>query len=40
VLELTRGNRALAADYFAEALWLDPESRTARQGLAQAQAGS
>ena len=40
VLALTDGNRALAAGYFAEALWLDPESRTARQGLAQAQAGS
>ena len=39
VLALTDGNHPLAAGYFAEALWLDPESRTARQGLAQAQAG-
>jgi tetratricopeptide (TPR) repeat protein len=36
LLELTAGNRAAAADYFAEALWLDPESPLARQGLAQA----
>lgn len=35
VLELNAGNRALAARYFAEALWLVPESPTARQGLAQ-----
>lgn len=35
VLELTAGNRALAARYFAEALWLVPDSQTARQGLAQ-----
>jgi spermidine synthase len=37
VLELNAGNRALAAKYFAEALWLVPESQTARQGLARAQ---
>jgi spermidine synthase len=37
VLELNAGNRALAAKYFAEALWLVPESPTSRQGLAQAQ---
>lgn len=36
VLELNAGNRALAARYFAEALWLVPDSPTARQGLAQA----
>lgn len=36
VLELNAGNRALAARYFAEALWLVPESQVARQGLAQA----
>jgi Flp pilus assembly protein TadD len=36
VLELNSGNRALAARYFAEALWLVPDSPTARQGLAQA----
>jgi spermidine synthase len=35
VLELNAGNRALAAKYFAEALWLVPDSQTARQGLAQ-----
>jgi Flp pilus assembly protein TadD len=35
VLELNAGNRALAAKYFAEALWLVPESQTARQGLAR-----
>jgi spermidine synthase len=37
VLELNAGNRARAAKYFAEALWLVPESPTSRQGLAQAQ---
>jgi spermidine synthase len=36
VLALTEGNRRLAAGLFAEALWLDPASRTAREGLAQA----
>jgi spermidine synthase len=36
VLELNAGNRALAARYFAEALWLVPDSPTARQGLALA----
>lgn len=36
VLELNAGNRAVAARYFAEALWLVPDSQTARQGLAQA----
>jgi spermidine synthase len=36
VLELNAGNRAAAAKYFAEALWLVPDSQTARQGLAQA----
>jgi tetratricopeptide (TPR) repeat protein len=35
VLELNAGNRARAAKYFAEALWLVPDSQTARQGLAQ-----
>lgn len=35
VLELNAGNRALAAKYFSEALWLVPDSPTARQGLAQ-----
>ena len=35
VLELNSGNRARAAKYFAEALWLVPDSQTARQGLAQ-----
>jgi spermidine synthase len=36
VLELAQGNRAAAAGFFAEALWLDPASQTARQGLAEA----
>jgi spermidine synthase len=40
VLELNAGNRALAARYFAEALWLVPESPTARQGLTIARTGS
>ena len=35
VLELQAGHRSLAAKYFAEALWLVPESQLARQGLAQ-----
>jgi Flp pilus assembly protein TadD len=38
ILELNAGNRAVAAKYFAEALWLVPDSPTARQGLAQAHA--
>lgn len=40
VLELNAGNRALAARYFAEALWLVPDSATARQGLTAARTGS
>jgi spermidine synthase len=36
VLELNAGNRAAAAKYFAEALWLVPDSQTSRQGLARA----
>ena len=36
VIELNSGNRAAAAKYFAEALWLVPDSQVARQGLAQA----
>jgi spermidine synthase len=36
VLALTGGDRRAAAGFFAEALWLDPASRTAREGLAQA----
>jgi Flp pilus assembly protein TadD len=36
VLELNAGNHALAARYFAEALWLVPDSPTARQGLTAA----
>jgi Flp pilus assembly protein TadD len=36
LLELSAGNRVEAAGYFAEALWLAPDSSTARQGLAQA----
>ena len=37
LIELAAGNRDRAARYFAEALWLVPESRTAREGLARAQ---
>jgi len=36
VLELNAGNRVRAAKYFAEALWLVPDSQIARQGLARA----
>ena len=36
VLALNEGDRRVAAGFFAEALWLDPASRTAREGLAQA----
>lgn len=35
LLELAAGNRPAAAAYFAEALWLDPGSATAREGLAR-----
>jgi Flp pilus assembly protein TadD len=38
VLELAAGHRAAAANYFAEALWLDAESPLAREGLARATA--
>jgi Flp pilus assembly protein TadD len=36
LLALAVGNDREAASYFAEALWLDPSSAAARQGLAQA----
>jgi Flp pilus assembly protein TadD len=36
LLELAAGNRQAAARYFAEALWLAPESTVAREGLARA----
>lgn len=36
LLELAGGNRAAAQNYFAEALWLAPDSSTARQGLQRA----
>jgi spermidine synthase len=36
LLELAAGNREEAVRYFAEALWLVPESRVAREGLARA----
>jgi tetratricopeptide (TPR) repeat protein len=36
ILELNAGNRAAAADLFAEALWLDENSTLAREGLARA----
>ena len=35
LIELAAGNRLAAANYFAEALWLAPESTTAREGLAR-----
>jgi spermidine synthase len=40
VLELNAGNRAAAAKYFAEALWLVPESAVSREGLRRAGTGS
>jgi spermidine synthase len=36
ILALDKGNAAAAADYFAEALWLDADSALAREGLARA----
>jgi Flp pilus assembly protein TadD len=36
LLELAAGNRHAATRYFAEALWLAPESPVAREGLARA----
>ena len=36
ILALNAGYRDVAVNYFAEALWLDPGSQVARQGLAQA----
>jgi Flp pilus assembly protein TadD len=36
LLELAAGNRDAAARYFAEALWLEPESPIAREGLVRA----
>ena len=40
LLALAAGDRAAAANYFAEALWLDPNSAAAREGLAAAQSFS
>jgi len=40
VLELNAGNRAAAGKYFAEALWLVPESAVSREGLRRARTGS
>jgi spermidine synthase len=40
VLELNAGNHAAAAKYFAEALWLVPESAVSREGLRRAGTGS
>jgi Flp pilus assembly protein TadD len=40
VLELNAGNRQAAAKYFAEALWLVPESAVSREGLRRARTGS
>jgi spermidine synthase len=36
LLELAGGNRDSARNYFAEALWLNPDSTTAREGLRRA----
>jgi Flp pilus assembly protein TadD len=36
ILELQAGNRAQAARYFAEALWLVPDSKVAFRGMAEA----
>ena len=38
LIDLAVGDRAAASNHFAEALWLAPESKTAREGLARAQA--
>ena len=38
LVELAAGHRALARNYFAEALWLTPESPVAREGLRRAAA--
>jgi Flp pilus assembly protein TadD len=35
LLELAAGNQSAARGFFAEALWLTPDSATARQGLAR-----
>jgi len=35
LLALAAGDRAAARDCFAEALWLEPTSATAREGLAR-----
>ena len=40
VLALQSGDRGLAADYFAEALWLDVDSPGAREGLLRAMAAN
>jgi Flp pilus assembly protein TadD len=36
LLALAAGHREVAANYFAEALWLTPDSTVARDGLARA----
>jgi Flp pilus assembly protein TadD len=35
LLALEEGDRATARNYFAEALWLVPNSRVAREGMAR-----
>ncbi len=40
LIELASGRRAEASRYFAEALWLEPKSPTARQGLARSRPGA
>ena len=40
LLALAEQNRPAAARYFAEALWLAPNSRVAREGLTRATVGT
>ena len=40
MIDLAAGDRAAAANHFAEALWLAPESQAARDGLTRARTGS
>jgi len=37
LLALASGDRPAAANYFTEALWLDPQSENAQQGLLKTQ---
>jgi len=40
LIDLALGDRGAAANHFAEALWLAPESKAAREGLIRARTGS